>query len=126
MSAFRRAHSKVASKRREDHFVDGEVNSKILGGEGVLGALVEVIEPIEIEHIGLADYELVAELFIQVVIDLMFGERELGRLERAVEKVLLLLLDEAANLVDRVTLESVVFVELEVVELGKGSLGLCS
>lgn len=124
VSALGSAYCEIVAQGRKYEFVDGVVNGEEFRGQCVFGALIEVVEPIEIGHVGFADDKLTAVLFIEVVVDLLRSGGEAGRLEGAVQDVLLLLLNEPPDFVDGEALQSVVFVELEVVELGEGSLRL--
>jgi hypothetical protein len=48
MCALGTADGQVAAERGKDRLVDGEVDRKGVGGECVVGALVEVVQPVEV------------------------------------------------------------------------------
>ena len=62
------AEGEVGAEGGEDCLVDVVVEGEELYVEGGGGALVEVVEPVDVDVVGLADEELVAELLVEVVL----------------------------------------------------------
>lgn len=85
-----------------------------------------MVKPVEVKHISLSDHELISALIIEIVGKAFSRGGKFGRSKRQVLHILLFLFKEAAHFVDGEALQSVVFVELEVVELREGSLCLSS
>lgn len=80
-----------------------------------------MVEPIKVQQFIFSDKKLSPHLLIKIMLDLLLGDWEDWVLKFA---VLVCLFNESADVIDRETLESVVFIEFHVVELAESCLGL--
>ena len=81
-----------------------------------------MVQPVEINHICLPYQELASQLLINVVLKFLMALSENWGLKWFVLNIFLFFFQKCSNIVDGVTLQSMILIELEIIEFIECSL----